>query len=118
MTKRTLGLLMPMPKAMVAQMTRTSSRRKSSWLLGALLRRQPGVIGPGGECRPRSSRLGHALGGLAALAIDDAALARARAEEIQHLRRSGLSFGDDAVGEVRPVEAGDEAAAARAVADA
>src|SRR5580692_6447129 len=31
MTKRTLGLLMPMPKAMVAHITRTSSRRKSSW---------------------------------------------------------------------------------------
>ena len=31
MTNRTLGLLMPMPNAMVAQITRTSSRRNCSW---------------------------------------------------------------------------------------
>ncbi len=31
MTQRTLGLLMPIPKAIVAQMIPTSSRRKSSW---------------------------------------------------------------------------------------
>ncbi len=31
-TKRTSGLLMPMPKAMVAQTTTPSSCRKMSWL--------------------------------------------------------------------------------------
>jgi hypothetical protein len=30
-TNRTFGLLMPMPNAMVAAITRTSSRRNSSW---------------------------------------------------------------------------------------
>ncbi|CFN72908.1 Uncharacterised protein [Bordetella pertussis] len=31
-TKRTSGLSMPMPKAMVATMTMPSSRRKRAWL--------------------------------------------------------------------------------------
>ena len=50
--------------------------------------------------------LRHALGGLARLAINDAAFFRARAEKIQQLIVR-LVFGDDAIGQVRAVETGD-----------
>ena len=58
--------------------------QKKFLMLGALLRRQPGVI------RPRLHAVlgeigGDALGGFARLAIDDAAFLRPRAEKCQHL---------------------------------
>ena len=79
--------------------------QKKFLMLGALLRRQPGVIGPRlhavlGEIG------GDALGGFARLAIDDAAVLGPRAEKREQLV-VGLVLRDDAIGQVRPVEAGD-----------
>ena len=66
---------------------------------------QSGVIRPGLDTvlvEPQRD----ALRGLARLAIDDAAFPGPRADEFQHLG-VGLVFGQDAVGKVRAVEAGD-----------
>ncbi len=66
------------------------------------------MVGLGGNAVLRRAAR-PALGAFAALAINDAAVARARAEELQHLL-GRLGLGHDAIGEVGPVEAGDEAA--------
>ncbi len=70
----------------------------------AFLAGEAGVIRARGDA-VGDQALGHALGGLAAGAIDDAALAGACAQEGEHLI-VGLGARDDAVGEIRAVEAG------------
>ncbi len=64
------------------------------------------MVGSRGET-PAGERLGHALGGGAAGAVDDAALVLPRAHEIDDLLQR-LVLGGDAVGEVGAVEARDE----------
>ena len=67
---------------------------------------EAGVVGPRTEAAA-GERLGDALGGGAAGAVDDAALGLTGADEIDDLF-CGLILGDDAVGEIGAVEAGDE----------
>src|SRR5688572_25341291 len=67
---------------------------------------EPGVIRPREESAA-GERFGGAFSGGPARAIDDAALMLALAHEIDDLLQR-LIFRDDAVGEVRAVEAGDE----------
>ena len=67
---------------------------------------EAGVVGAGGETAAGEG-FGDAFGGGAARAVNDAALVFAFADEIDDLFR-GLILRDDAVGEVRAVEAGHE----------
>ncbi len=64
------------------------------------------MVGAGGPAAA-GERLRHAFGGGAAGAVDDAALVLALADEVDDLLQR-LVLRDDAVGEVGPVEAGDE----------
>ena len=106
-TKRTSGLSMPMPKAMVATITMPSSRRKRSWWLLAHRGVQAGVVGQGVDAL-LAQRLRHLLHALARLAVDDAGLALVLAlDEAQQLRARVLLL-DDRVADVGPVEAADE----------
>ena len=71
----------------------------------ALLRRQPRVIGPRRHAILR--QVGRdPLRGLSRHAVDDAAVLRPLAQEVQQLV-VGLLLGQHAIGEIRPVEAGD-----------
>ncbi len=74
-TKRTSGLSMPMPKAIVATITMPSSLRKRSWLRGAQACVEAGVIGQRGMPAP-GQRRGGVLDLVARQAIDDAGVAR------------------------------------------
>ena len=73
-------------------------------MIAAFLGRETGVIRPGLDA-VFAQALRHAFGRLARQAIHDAAFLRPAAEKIQQLI-VGLVFGEDAVGEIGPVEAG------------
>ena len=75
-------------------------------VFGAFLVAEPGVVGPGGEAAV-GERLGHALGGGARGAIDDAALVLALFHELEDLLERFV-LGGDAVGEVGAVETRDK----------
>ena len=95
-----------MPNAIVATITMPSSRRNRCWFARARRRVHAGVI------RQRRDALlveplGRVLDLAARQAIDDARFARVRREEILELAPR-LVLLDDAVADVRPVEARDE----------
>ena len=75
-------------------------------IAGAFLGGETGVIRAGEETAPGEG-IGDALGRGTARAVDDTALVFALADEIDDLFR-GFVFGDDAVSEIRAVEAGDK----------
>jgi hypothetical protein len=108
-TKRTSGLSMPMPNAMVATITMPSSRRKRSWFAWRTSCVQP-RRGRAGRDAGSHSVCGQLFHALARLAIDHAGLARVLAlDEAQQLRGGVLLF-DDGVADVGPVKAADELA--------
>ena len=107
-TKRTSGLSMPMPNAMVATITTPSSLMKRSWLRARRLGVEAGVIG-----QRRDAGLGQRGRGVLDLgarqAIDDAGVAGVA------LAMKALSCGrrvllvDDFIADVRAVETRDKA---------
>ena len=97
---------MPMPKAIVAQMTRTSSRMNSSWLRERSSRESPAWYGraeiPADERRAPATR---PTRGSARKRCRSLGARRAPRRAAAHR----LAFFDDAVAQIRPVEARDEA---------
>ncbi len=79
--------------------------QKQFLVFGTLPRGESGVVRPGRHALFGQS-LGHALGGFAALAINDAAFPGPSADVFEHLLvRPGLGL--HAIGEIGPVETGD-----------
>ena len=106
-TKRTSGLSMPMPKAMVATITTPSSRWKRAWCAAAR-RRCPCRRGTAARRMPLAGEPG---GGLVDLArATGSRRCRRRPACSSRMKRSSCARGvvlvDDGVADVRPVEAG------------
>ena len=106
MTQRTLGLLMPMPKAIGGADDPRVVAQERSWFGERSSRGEARVVGARREAAA-GERFGDALGGGAAGAVDDAALVLARPDELQDLLQR-LVLRHDAVGEIGAVEARDE----------
>ncbi len=115
MTVRTFGLSTPMPKALVAQITRTSSARKRRWTSARGRALEAGVVGGGLLAERLGERGGELLGARARARVDDR---RQRVLGAQRLDQQRLLLvagrAGDGEGDVRPVEARGHAQRARA----
>jgi hypothetical protein len=106
-TKRTSGLSMPMPNAMVATITSPSSRRKRSWWRLRTSASSPAWYGSA-AMPSATSHSAVLLDLLARLAVHDAGIAVVLVlDEAQQLRARVVLL-DDRVADVGPVEAADE----------
>src|SRR5882672_1689933 len=99
-TNRTSGLSMPMPNAIVATMTRPSSRRKRAWFEARVIRQRRYVV------LIQVHR--HLVDRVARQAIDDAGVAIVfAADEVDQLF-ARIVFLHHPIADVGPIETGDE----------
>ena len=110
-TKRTSGLSMPMPKAIVATMTMPSSRDEAVLVALAHVGLEAGVVRQRGDAFVVQPGRG-LVDLLPRLAVDDAGLALVLVAQEGEQLRLGVVLLDDGVADVRPVEAADEDARA------